>query len=88
MNVYQPPSPESEAAESPKGVLGGAVADIKGAAKQVLGKARNIQEKKGNAGGRLTEGELRRAKAYEEKRKREIEDQKWEAEGRRSRRRR
>ncbi|MCJ1392762.1 Mitochondrial inner membrane protein oxa1 [Xylographa bjoerkii] len=87
MNVYQPPSAESELAKRPNGVFGGAVADIKGAAKQVMRKARDYQEKKGKSGGRLSAGELRRAKAYEDKRKKEIEREKWEAEGRRTGRR-
>ncbi|MCJ1475795.1 Mitochondrial inner membrane protein oxa1 [Lambiella insularis] len=83
MNVYQPPSSENAAPEKPKGVIGGAVADLKGAAKQVLGQARDMQDRKARSGGRLTPGELRRAKAYEEKRKRELETEKWEAGGRR-----
>ena len=49
-------------------------------------RARN-EQKKGGVGGRLTAGELRRAKAYEEKRKKELEIEKWEAEGRRTGRR-
>ncbi|MCJ1385783.1 Mitochondrial inner membrane protein oxa1 [Xylographa soralifera] len=86
MTVYQPPSAKGEA-EEPKGVLEGAVADIRGAAKQVMGTARNFQDRKPKSGGRLTAGELRRAKAYEEKRKRELDIEKWEAEGRRAGRR-
>ena len=85
MNVYQPPKPPGEV-EKPKGVIGGAVADIKGAAKQVLGKAKDLQNKKETA-GRLTAGEIRRAKAYEDRRKREIEQEKWEAELRRKKQR-
>ncbi|MCJ1434297.1 Mitochondrial inner membrane protein oxa1 [Xylographa pallens] len=84
MNVYQPPSATEEAAEKPKTVLGGAVAELRGAAKQVIGSAKSYQERKAKAGGgRLTAGELRRAKAYEDKRKRELDIEKWEAEGRR-----
>ena len=85
MNVYQPPTP-SEESEKSKGVIGGAVADIKGAAKQIMGKAKEIQSKQ-DAGGRLTAGEIRRAKAYDDRRKREIEQEKWEAESRRKKRR-
>ena len=88
INVYQPPSASEAVAEEPKGVLRGAVADIKGAAKNVIGTARNYQEKRSKSGGgRLTAGELRRAKAYEDKRKRELDVEKWEAEGRRAGRR-
>ncbi|MCJ1398867.1 Mitochondrial inner membrane protein oxa1 [Xylographa trunciseda] len=83
MNVYQPPSAETEAAKEGKGVFGGAVADITGAAKHVLGSARNYQEKRTKSGGRLTAGELRRAKAYEEKRKAELDLERWKAGGRR-----
>ncbi|MCJ1247956.1 Mitochondrial inner membrane protein oxa1 [Trapelia coarctata] len=86
MNVYQPPKPPGEI-EKPKGVIGGAVADIKGAAKQVMGTAKEMQTKK-ETGGRLTAGEIRRAKAYEDRRKREIEQEKWEADSRRKRQRR
>jgi YidC/Oxa1 family membrane protein insertase len=85
MNVYQPPKPPGEM-EKPKGVIGGAVADIKGAAKGIMGKAKEMQTKK-ETGGRLTAGEIRRANAYEERRKREIEQQKWEVESRRKRQR-
>ncbi|MCJ1287617.1 Mitochondrial inner membrane protein oxa1 [Xylographa opegraphella] len=85
MNVYQPPSANAEVVEEPKGVLGGAVADIKGAAKNVIGSARSYQERKSKSGGgRLTAGELRRAKAYEDKRRRELEIEKWGADRRRS----
>lgn len=86
MKVYQPPKPPGEM-EKPNGVIGGAVADIKGAAKQIMGKAKEIRTKK-EAGGRLTAGEIRRAKAYDERRKQEIEQEKWEAELRRKKQRR
>ena len=85
MNVYQAPKPTEEAEEKPKGVIAGAVADIKGAASQVIGKAKKIQESRAPK-GRLTPGEIRRAKAYEERRRKEIEAEKWEAEERRMRR--
>ena len=88
MNVYQSPSATGEAAAEPKGVFRGAVADIRGAAKSVMGTAKNYQERKSKSGGgRLTAGEMRRAKAYEDKRKRELDIEKWEAEGRRAGRR-
>ena len=85
MNVYQAPKPTGEAEQEPKGVVAGAVADIKGAASQFMGKAKKVQESRAPK-GRLTPGEIRRAKAYEERRRKQIELEKWESEERRMRR--
>ena len=75
---------------APKGVIGGAISDIKGAASQVMKTARSIQqseyEKRGNH--RLTQAELKRAHAYEAQRQREIAQEKGEAESVTSNRRR
>ena len=84
MNIYQPPKPTMEAEKKPKGVVAGAVADIKGAASQFMGKARKAQQSKAPK-GRLTPGEIRRAKAYDKRRKEEIELEKWESEERKMR---
>lgn len=87
MNRYQPPSPSAPAA-APKGVLGGAISNAKGAVDQMLKTARNLQdpsdlqEKTGPQ--RRTPAELKRAQAYEEKRQREIKGQQ-ETEGAKSR---
>jgi len=85
MNIYQPPVPNTDLERS-KGLIGGAVADIKGAASQVLKRAKEAQASK-DPKRRLTPGELRRAKVYEERRKREIEEEKLERESKRRERR-
>ena len=58
--------------------MGGAISEIKGAAKQVMSSARrSVEQRQGaKAGGRLTAAELRRAKEYEERRKQELEFEK------------
>lgn len=66
---------------APKGIIGGAISDIKGAASQVMKAARSLaqpnDEKRGNQ--RLTVAELKRAHAYEAQRRREIAEDKLEA---------
>lgn len=82
LNRYQPPTPMP--AEK-KGLLGGAISELKGAASGVMKSAKtSMEEKKPKT--RLTEGELRKAKAYEERRRREIEQEKYEAAERRKER--
>ena len=78
MSVYQPPLPVESAQSEKKGVVGGAISEIKGAAKQVMSSARrSVEQRQGaKAGGRLTAAELRRAKEYEERRKQELEFEK------------
>ncbi|MCJ1241425.1 Mitochondrial inner membrane protein oxa1 [Varicellaria rhodocarpa] len=78
MSVYQPPSPVESTESEKKGVVGGAISEIKGAAKQVMSSARrSVEQRQGaKAGGRLTAAELRRAKEYEERRKQELEFEK------------
>lgn len=79
------PSPVAVVEQSlaPKGIMGGAIADIKGAASQVMKQAREMNtssnEKIGNQ--RLTQVELKRAQAYEAQRQREIAQEKRDAEG-------
>lgn len=78
MNVYQPPSntPSSET----KGIVGGAISDIKSAYSQATATARSITEQRTKSTTRRTAGELRQAKAYEEKRRKELEKEKAERE--------
>ena len=78
ITVYQSPSPVESVPPEKKGIVGGAVSEIKGAAKQVLDAAKkNVEQRQGaKPGGRLTAAELRRAKEYEERRKQELEIEK------------
>ena len=84
INRYEGPSPTSSSSPAPtgKGILGGAISDIKGAASQVVKSARSLKDMQETKTGtqRRTPAELRRAKAYEEKRLREIAQAKIEAE--------
>ena len=79
MNTYQPPSKEAPPPEK-KGIIGGAISDIKGAAGQAIKTAKDAlstEQAAKKTQGRTPE-ELRRAKAYEEKRRREIAQEKFE----------
>lgn len=75
MSVMEPPP-------APKGIIGGAISDIKGAASQVMNQAREFQQGQGEKMGnqRLTKAELKRAQAYEAQRQREIAQEKLDAE--------
>lgn len=72
----------AEQPPAPKGIIGGAIADIKGAASQVMKQARELQQagdaKRGNQ--RLTQAELKRAQAYEAQKQREIAQEKRDTE--------
>lgn len=72
----------TEQPPAPKGIIGGAVADIKGAASQVMKQARELHQggdgKTGNQ--RLTREEMKRAQAYEAQRQREIAHEKRDSE--------
>ena len=80
MNTYQRPAKTAPLPEK-KGIIGGAISDLKGAAGQAVKSARSAlsmdQEEKKKTPGRSPD-ELRRAKAYEEKRRREIAQEKFE----------
>ena len=78
--TYQSPTPTSPAPPKKTGMISGAIADLKGAAKQVATSAKKTvdQVQGAKTKGRLSAGELRQAKAYEERRKREIEMEKQE----------
>lgn len=82
-------TPTIEQPPAPKGIIGGAISDIKGAASQVMKRARSLQEGKDEKIGsqRLTQAEFKRAHAYEAQRRREIAQEKLEAETARSGRR-
>ena len=80
MNTYQRPAKPAPLPEK-KGVIEGAISDLKGAAGQAVKSARTAmsidpQEKKKSQG--RTREELRRAQAYEEKRRRELAQEKFE----------
>ena len=79
LNTYQPPATIPPLPEK-KGVIGGAISDLKAAAGQAMKSAKGMvssdtAQKKTT--GRSPE-ELRRAKAYEEKRRREIAQERFE----------
>ena len=78
MSLYQPPSPAEPTIPEKKGIVSGAISEIKGAAKQVMTSAKqNVEQQQGaKPGGRLSAAELKRAKAYEERRKQELEIEK------------
>lgn len=79
LNTYQPPAKTAPLPEK-KGIIGGAISDIKGAAGQAIKSARNVMSSENDmkkTQGRTPE-ESRRAKAYEEKRRREIAHEKFE----------
>jgi hypothetical protein len=77
-----------EQTPAPKGIIEGALSDIKGAVSQVMKTARSLQKsddtKKGTQ--RLTPAELKRAQAYEVQKQREIAQEKLEARRRNSQR--
>lgn len=81
MTIQPIPPAISEQPPAPKGIIGGAISDIKGAASQVVKTARSFTNsedvKKGNQ--RLTQAELKRAHAYETQRQREIAEEKLNA---------
>lgn len=83
MQKYQPPSADSSpAAPASRGLVGGAISDIKGAASQMAKSARSLRDSAETKPGqqRRTAAQMKRAKAYEEKREKEIAEAKAEAE--------
>jgi YidC/Oxa1 family membrane protein insertase len=79
MNTYQPPAKTASLPEK-KGIIGGAISDIKGAAGQAVTSAKGalaIDQDAKKTRGRSSE-ELRRAKLYEEKRRREIAQEQFD----------
>ena len=78
MKVYQPPS--NEPPPEKKGIIGGAIADIKSTFAEAASKARSIAEPETKSTTRRTAAELRHAKAYEDRRRKELEDEKVERE--------
>lgn len=87
LNTYQPPNASGETAkEEKKGIIGGAVAEMKGMSNEAMRSLKNyVGEKKDEEGGRKrrTKLQLREAKAYEERRRKEIAQQRKEARARR-----
>lgn len=86
VKVYQPPS--NEPPPEKKGIIGGAIADIKSTFAQAASKARSIAEPETKSTTRRTAAELRHAKAYEERRRKELEEEKAEREHEKKNRRR
>lgn len=83
MQKYQPPSADSSpAAPASRGLVGGAISDIKGAASQIAKSARSLRDSAETKPGqqRRTAAQMKRAKAYEEKREKEIAEAKAAAE--------
>ena len=87
MNRYQSPDAPSSASSTPekeknkkKGILGGAIADIKGAFEGVKKQAEDMTgaAKKQDSTKRRTDAELRYAKSYEDRRRREIAQEEFE----------
>lgn len=79
MNTYQPPAKPAPLPEK-KGIIGGAISDIKGAAGQAVKSAKgalSIDQGQKKRQGRGSE-ELRRARSYEERRRREIAQEQFE----------
>lgn len=79
MNLYQPPS-EAPPPEEKKGIIGGAVSDIKSSFSQAADKVLSIGDSQTKETTRRTAAELKYAKAYEERRRKEMEDEKAERE--------
>lgn len=77
MTIYRPPQaiPTEVSAPPPKGLLGGAISEIKGAASELMKTARRIRGASESKGGtrKRTAAELKAAMAYEERRKKEME---------------
>ena len=72
MTLYQAPDLPTKP-EPSKGIMGGAIADIKGAAGQAIAATRKrVEQSQQSTTTRLSKAELRRAKEYEEKRKIEL----------------
>ena len=79
LNTYQPPTKPAPLPPK-KGIIEGAVSDLKGAAGQAMKSAKGMMSSETSqkkTTGRSPE-ELRRARAYEEKRRREIAQEKFE----------
>jgi membrane protein insertase Oxa1/YidC/SpoIIIJ len=79
-SIVEPPPP-------PKGIIDGALVDIKGAASQIMKTARSMRQSEDTKKGtqRLTKAELKRAHSYEAQKQREIAEEKLEAKTRGSR---
>ncbi|KAL9110603.1 MAG: hypothetical protein Q9187_008036 [Circinaria calcarea] len=75
--TYRSPTPTSPAPLEKTGLIGGAIADLKGAAKQVAASAKKtVDQVQGTEKKtRISAGMLRDAKVYEERRKGELESE-------------
>ena len=82
INRYQSPASTVEPKTSPpraKGIMGGAFSDLKGAASSVVKSAKNSINPDSKTGARpkRSKGEMRLARSYEERRRREIAQEKF-----------
>ncbi len=83
MTLYQPPSFTAPVVEEKKGLIGGAMSEITGMRNEALKSLKKVVgTDTPETGGRKkrTAAELKQAKAYEERRRREIAEQKRERE--------
>jgi len=71
INRYQPPTSPGAAPEKGKGFLGGALSDIQGAVSEVVKSGKKMMASKKGANGKRTAAELRHAREYDARRKRE-----------------
>ena len=80
MTVYQPPDAATPEVSEKKGILHGAISEIKGMKTEALKSMRKVVGTTNETGGRRkrTAAELKSARAYEERRRREIAQEKIE----------
>lgn len=90
INRYQPPSANASSSPPKKdGIFGNAFSNVKGAYSEIQKQGQDFVNTRQPAAktGRRTEAEVKHAKAYEEKRKRELAQRKFENEQERQARR-
>ncbi len=80
ITMYQPPNTTTPAAEGKKGLLGGAMSEMKGMKTEAIKSMQKVVGSSGESSGRKkrTAAELKQALAYEERRRREIAEEKTE----------
>jgi len=80
MTVYQPPDADTGEAAEKKGILHGAMSEIKGMKTEAIKSMKKVVGTTNETGGRRkrTAAELKAARAYEERRRREITQEKIE----------
>jgi len=78
MNRYQAPASPTAGPEKGKGFLGGAISDLQGAVSEVVKGGKKMLDKQKTETGKRTAAELRHAKDYDVRRKREVAQKKFE----------